>query len=86
MSDQSDEIVKIRKRLRKICEWFEALNSRSGADQPDEGITEALREEIQSQNISKADLAAIRATPFKWTRGNPYEWLWILHRYQNTSA
>ena len=74
------------KRLRTICDWFNELNGRISGSQPETGLTENVVQDIQSQNFDRGDLMAIRNTPHKWTRHDPYQWLWILHRYQNKSA
>ena len=77
--------IATRKRLRLICEWFSALNqSVSSRGESWETVEKRAFAEVEAQHFDRADLVAIRGCPGKWTRGNPYEWLWILHRYQNS--
>lgn len=80
--------IATRKRLRLIGQWFNTLNIRLVANSsvPDgDGLPAPIRKEIDEQKFEPADLMAIRNEPFKWTRSNPYQWLWLLHRYQNSS-
>lgn len=79
--------IETNKRLRLICEFFYNLNERLiGISKPsDSGLPKNIISEIEAQNFDPSDLMAIRNTPGKWTRRNPYQWLWILHRYQNKS-
>lgn len=83
-SNIETELVETRKRIRKICEWFAALNKEiSESELPHQGLPESVVTRIHDQNFRPDDLMAIRNTPFAWTMTNPYDWLWILHRYQN---
>lgn len=81
---QTEQEVATRKRLRLICEWFQALNGEIAKSQlPEQGLPLEMVAKITAQNFDRADLMAIRGRPHYWTKSNPYEWLWILHRYQN---
>jgi len=78
----TEEEIATRKRLRLICEWFAGLNHRI-VNPPDQGLPKEVLQEIAAKNFDAGDLMAIRDRPHHWTRSNPYQWLWILHRYQN---
>jgi len=73
----------LRKRLRLICEWFAKLNERTHSKNFYNGLSPEVIAEIEAQEFDPADLMAIRDTPHRWTLGDPYLWLWLLHRYQN---
>jgi hypothetical protein len=75
--------IETRKRLRTICEWFDGLNERAAASQPENGLSPEVVAEISAQGFDRGDLMAIRQTPYMWALKDPYKWLWILHRYQN---
>jgi len=82
----TEEEIATHKRLRQICDWFKDLNARVAASHPVQGLTPKVVQEIAAQNFQRADLMAIRNAPHKWTRADPYKWLWLLHRYQNQCA
>lgn len=75
--------IETKKRLRLICEWFAQLSDKVATAEPDRGLRPATIALIDAQGFERADLCAIRSTPGKWTLKNPYQWLWLLHRYQN---
>ncbi len=77
------EQIADRKRLRLICEWFNDLNTQLAAG---ECLATDVRAEIDAQNFDRSDLMAIRNRPGLWAVGDPYRWLWILHRYQNSAT
>jgi hypothetical protein len=80
----SKEELETRRRLRQICDWFAALNFRTElVVVPKKGLPQWAIDEINRQHFNAGDLMAIRNTPHKWTKSDPYKWLWILHRYQN---
>jgi hypothetical protein len=80
--------VALRKKLRLLCEFFANLNAEIVGDAEwDETLTPELvariRAYLAEHQIEPADLMAIRNRPGHWCHGNPYEWLWLLHRYLN---
>ncbi len=94
----TDEDIALSKKLRGICEHFKML-SQSDAhatayeqakrkDREDSNFLApvtviAINNYIREHDITNGDLMTIRNTPGKWCRGNPYDWLWMLHRYTN---
>ena len=89
----TEQEIAVRKKLRLTCEFFDTLNqtadlrdaANAGQDSnflPPETVT-AIEEYCRDHEVNNADLMAIRDTPGRWTRSNPYAWLWMLHRYTN---
>jgi len=89
----NEQEIALRKKLRLTCEFFATLNQttdlRNDADAgqdsnflPPAAVT-AIAAYCRDHDVTKADLVAIRSTPGRWTRSNPYDWLWMLHRYTN---
>lgn len=77
---------------RLVAQFFRELNATRLAK------TEARKEEdnrlgpetvreitnfISTMAIVPADFAAVRSCPGKYDWGNPYDWLWLLHRAMN---
>jgi hypothetical protein len=88
-----EQEIALRKKLRLTCECFATLNqttdlrddANAGQDSnflPPAAV-EAIAAYCRDHNVTNADLMAIRSTPGRWTRSNPYDWLWMLHRYTN---
>lgn len=82
---ESPEEIATRKRLRLICQWFADFN-KQGLGAEADCLNDSTRAQIDAQGFAFGDLVAIRNSPGSWHLGNPYEWLWILHRYTNKPA
>ena len=78
-------------RIRTACLWFEviakeestkkSLSMRQGVG----GLRRAVVEKIkayEAENLKRGDLMAVRNKPYMF-HGEPYNFLWVLHRYQN---
>jgi hypothetical protein len=89
----SEQEISLRKKLRLTCEFFAALNlttglhdaANAGQDSnflPPETVA-AIAAYCRDHDLTNTDLVAIRSAPGRWTRSNPYGWLWMLHRYRN---
>ena len=78
--------IATHKRLRLACEFLVELADNEPADLPPSELSEesvsALRQ-YEADNLQASDLLAIRNRPGQWCLTNPYNWLWVLHRYQN---
>jgi hypothetical protein len=78
--------IATNKRLRLLCLKLAEIAGTVTPSETAESIPDKLPQRIVDLlnvlNADRADLMAIRQTPFKWNT-RPYDWLWMLHRYQN---
>jgi hypothetical protein len=80
--------IQTNKRLRLLCNELASINASvtdsemKGCDDARNRLPARVVDAINALNADRADLMAIRQTPFKW-HSQPYNWLWMLHRYQN---
>lgn len=89
----SEQEIALRKKLRLTCDFFAALNlttdlrdaANAGQDSnflPHESVA-AIAAYCRDHAVTNGDLLLIRGTPGQWSLSNPYDWLWMLHRYTN---
>ena len=77
--------ISTNRRLRLACEFFRELSAQTPSNEP-LSLPSKTIEDIQkyeAENLKPGDLTAIRTHPGQWCLENPYQWLWLLHRYQN---
>jgi hypothetical protein len=78
--------IATHKRLRLACEFLGKLATNEPADLPPSDLSEeavAAIRDYETTHLQPGDLIAIRSRPGHWCLTNPYQWLWVLHRYQN---
>jgi hypothetical protein len=95
----TEQEIATRRRLRLACEFLgklaanemttHAILAASNETHATLSPTELSEETIaalrdyESTHLQPGDLLAIRNRPGQWCLTNPYDWLWVLHRYQN---
>ena len=77
---------------RLVAQFFRELNATQLAETEARNVSpESLEPEtvkqianfITTMAIAPADFTAVRTCPGKYDLGNPYAWLWLLHRAMN---
>lgn len=82
----TEQKITTNRRLRFACEFFRELSAQTTDADSSDGIsseTIAAIQKYEAENLKAGDLMAIRNHPGQWSIENPYQWLWLLHRYQN---
>jgi hypothetical protein len=79
--------IATNKQLRLLCQQLETIaatvTGSETADSVPDQLPVRIVDAITALQADRADLMAIRQTPFKWHH-QPYRWQWMLHRYQYT--
>lgn len=77
---------------RLVAQFFRELNATRLVETEARKVSRASLEPetikqianfITTMAIQPADFTAVRDCPGKYDRGNPYAWLWLLHRAMN---
>lgn len=85
MAKITEQEITTNRRLRLACEFFRELSAQTPSDEPLSLSNETIAaiQKYEAENLEPGDLMAIRDRPGQWSLQNPYQWLWLLHRYQN---
>lgn len=83
MTDQAKRISALAKFLRQLAQSDAAKRAIVGNAKLPAAIVEDLCRYLKENGMTYGDLTALRNTPGKHERGNPYDWLWLLHRSMN---
>ncbi len=81
--------IATRKRLRLLANQLQTIaatvTGSETADAVPDKLPARIVTELKALNAERGDLMALRQTPHKY-HSKPYDWLWMLHRFQNHYA
>ena len=83
MAKITEQEIATNRRLRLACEFLRETAAQAADDDGISNETVAAIQKYEAENLKPGDLMAIRDRPGQWCLENPYQWLWLLHRYQN---